>query len=280
MIEPKTIEIALPIPLLANLNDQSVADILRDIADGAYREWSRLASQELHTTRQAYIAGIVEPAYGPGMATISLVGDLPNVIEQGMPETDLRTTLLGPNAKGRKQAKEGHYYRAIPFRHATPTNAPTMGQNVGIMMGKAYSGIVADAKKLGRDVYRKAKRLAPSVGKPGDTTKWGKRLAERVGGAPLLKSHHATDIYAGMARMEKVYGSKATGAVVTQSQYMTFRTISEKVTVGWIRPATEGKHLAEKVADYVAEIAPAAVTAYVDGLTAPGALPPGQGVNK
>jgi hypothetical protein len=216
----------------------------------------------------------------PGQAVISLLGELPNLIEHGMAATDLRLTLLGPNAKGKKRAKDGHFYRAIPFRHAVPggggqqeaaeAQGSKIGQNVGPAMGSAYGGVVADAKKLGRDVYRKASRLKASMGEPGTQTRWGKRLAERVGGAPLLKPHHATDIYAGMVRQEKTY--KGT----TQSQYTTFRTISEANPVGWIRPATEGKHLAERVAPFIEEIAPRAFEAYITGLLTPTTgAPPG-----
>jgi hypothetical protein len=275
MIEVKGLEISLPATLVANLSEQALMDALKDVAEAARAEWIRLAGSTLHTTRQTYIDGIQPVAMAPGVATVSLVGMLPNIIEQGMPETDLRTTLLGPNATGKKKAKDGHYYRAIPFRHATPGGkgqqaaaeamGGVVGANVGVPMGKAYTGVVTDAKKLGRDVYKKAKTLKASVGEPHTQTRWGKRLAERVAGTPKLKEHHATDIYAGMVRMEKVYhaGGKP------QSKYMTFRTISEKVPVGWIRPATDGKHLVEDVAKFVEEIGTATFVAYVEGLTTP-----------
>jgi len=275
MIEIKNLEIGLPANLIAGLPDSIVMKALEDVAEAARAEWIRLAGAGLHTTRQSYINGIQPVVMAPGMATITLVGVLPNVIEQGMPILDLRTTLLGPNAKGKHKAKEGHYYRAIPFRHATPGSAGqqeeaegvgrVIGANVGIPMGKSYAGVVADAKQLGREVYKKAKRLRASVSAPHTQTRWGGRLAEKAAGTPKLREHHATDIYAGMVRMEKVYGGGK-----PQSHYMTFRTISEKVPVGWIRPATEGKHYAESVGKFVGEIAPATFAAYVAGLsTAP-----------
>lgn len=263
MIEVTNIEVGLPAHLMGNLSQETITGVVKDIAEAARAEWLRLAGESLHTTRETYMQSIQPVAMAPGQATISLVGALANVVENDMPEMDLRTTLLGPNSQHKKQAKDGHYYLAVPFRHAVPNKEGSAGANVGPQMGKAYAGVVADHKKLGREVYRKAKHLKPSIGEPHKQTRWGERLAQKVGGAPLLKPHHKSDIYAGMVKVQKTYGK------ATQSKYMTFRTISEANPEGWIRPATQGKHLAEQVAKFVEEIAPASFAAYVEGLTIP-----------
>ena len=158
MITVHNLEIGIAPSILANLNEISLTGIIKDIAEAARTEWLRLAGSMLHTTRQTYINGIQPTVMASGMATISLLGVLPDIVENGMSETDMRTTLLGPNALGKHRSEEGYYYRAIPFRHATPTGKGAEGANVGIAMGKSYAGIVANAKKLGRDVYREAKK--------------------------------------------------------------------------------------------------------------------------
>lgn len=244
--------------------ESSVDAILSNIAEAARSHWLKLAGQGLRTTRRDYMNGI-QPVRFPAQhrAVITLVGVLPNLIELGMPETDLHDTLLGPKVpvapmgeRGKHEREDGGFFRAIPFRHATPGTKGAVGR----AMGDPYEGheAVADAGKLGRRVYAQAKQLAPTKTDPyGGGTRTGGRLPEGL--APKLKPHHAVDIYAGMIREEKTYER------ATQSQYVTFRTISTG-SPGWLRPATEGVHYAEQVARFVTRIAPQAFKAYVESL--------------
>ncbi len=267
MIEVLNMENILPQGVLDALSPAIVDRIVVDIAEAARNEWLRLAGNELSTTRRDYINGIQQVKSQHGQSVISLVGALPNAIEQGMDAVDMRDTLLGPHvpvvARGQRGkhaavSKSGKwsYYRAIPFRHATPG---TTGA-VGPAMGSAYGGhdAVADAKKLGREVYKAAKKLEATRSASGQKVAYGGRLP--AGLAPKLRPHHATDIYAGMIKSQKTY-EKA-----TQSQYTTFRTISTANKVGWIRPATQGRFFAKEVANFVQKIAPQAFSAYVESL--------------
>jgi hypothetical protein len=260
MIDISDIQIALPQQLMAALSEKVLRGVLEDIAESARNHWIGLAGAGLMTSRRAYIDGIQPTAYMEGMAVITLVGSAPNAIENDMPMIDLHDTMLGPNvptvapgARGKHEKADGTgYYRAIPFRHGTPDSKGAVGQP----MGHAYSANMGanDAKALGKAVYAQAKKLAPTKGQPGSKMQWGGRLP--AGLAPLLKPHHATDIYASMYRMSKEY-SKA-----TQQHYMTFRTISTGSN-GWIRPPTQGKHYARETAQFVEKIAPLAFESYV-----------------
>ena len=271
MIEVSDLTNIIPQEVLAMLSEAAVQEVLQDLAAAARAEWIRLAMDEFKTTRQDYVAGIQPVVYSQGKATITLLGQLPNMLEEGMDEVDLHDTLLGANVptvpmgeRGKHESADGGYYRAIPFRHATPG---AKAGAVGREMGSAYSGheAVRDAAKLGRKVYNAAKKLDPTRSKPGGPTTFGGRLPAGI--APKLREGprgHATDIYAGMIRAQKTY-EKA-----TQSQYVTFRTIAvgpggePKGSSPWIRPATPGKFLAKKVNAFVAEIAPKAFSAYVE----------------
>lgn len=254
----------IPPGVLESLNEGAVQAVLANVADAARNEWIKIAGAELSTSRRDYLNGIQPVEMKPGMATITLVGKLPNLIEQGMPATDMRDTLLGPNVpvvppksgrRGKHKDSKGGYYRSIPFRHGTPSSGGAVGQP----MGKPYSGheAVADAKKLGQRVYAAAKKLAPSKSTPYGRTMYGGRLPEGL--APKLRPHHATDIYAGMIREQKTYER------ATQSQYMTFRTISTRNTNGWLRPATPGRMYSEQVREFAARLATKAFEAYVGG---------------
>jgi hypothetical protein len=251
---------------LANpLDPQVVQGILADIAEAARNHWIGLAGAAFTSTRRDYIAGIQEVEMEPGRAVISLVGELPNLLENGMPETDMRKTLLGPNVPvappgepGKHQSKNGGFYRAIPFRHSGPTSSGT----VAPPMGSAYGSVVPNALALGKQVYGQAKKLAATTSQPGGGVAYGGRLP--AGLAPKLKPHHKTDIYAGMIRQEKTYEH------ATQNSYATFRTISTNNPIGWIRSSTPGEFLAKKVEAFVQKIAPQAFAAYLAAATGGG----------
>lgn len=86
---------------------------------------------------------------------------------------------------------------------------------------------------------------------PQSIYKWGGRLP--AGLAPKLKAHHASDPYAGMVRF-----NTSTPGGAKSSQYLTFRTMSEK-SKGWIVPPQEGQKIAEGV---VNDIRPKAQMAF------------------
>lgn len=269
-IEIMNIEDLVPSDILAAFTPGAVNEIVKDIADAARHEWIRIAGEELFTTRRDYLNGIQPVVFKDGTATIALVGQLPNLIEDGMDEIDLHDTLLGPKVPiaagpgrfGKQISLDGGFHRAIPFRHGTPGTAGAVGQP----MGRPYEGsdVVKDAKALGKKVYNKAKKLKATTSDPDKGTAYGGRLPAGI--APKLRPYHATDIYAGMIRERKTY------VKATQSQYMTFRTIAvdsagkPKGTSPWIRPATPGRHYAKQVSEFVQKIAPQAFEAYVEGL--------------
>jgi hypothetical protein len=244
----------------ASLAPDLVEVVLRNILDSARAFWIKRAGETLSSGRRDYINGIQPVRISGSVGTIALVGAFPLMIEEGASPYDMHTTLLGPNVpvvpvgsgmKGKHQGKKG-FYRAIPFRHQSPTS---IGQGGGAPMGSQYAGhpAVANAQKLGKAVYKEARKLGASTGMPGGPTTWGDRLPEGL--APKLKELHTTDIFAGMVRLEKTY-EKA-----TQSTYMTFRTISDAVPSKFHHPGIEAHHIADEVQDFVDEVAPLAFAA-------------------
>lgn len=282
-VEVLNLENLIPLELVSALNDDAILEVMRDVVAGARDHWIKLASQQFHTTKSEYIAGISEVEWrGKDTAVITLVGVLPNLLEQGMQATDMHDTLLGPSVpegpRGSKGTKHpslsGGYFRAIPFRHYTPgtgAHGTPMGKALENLMGAEYS------QKIGRAIYSAAKKLKGSLTDPyTGKTSWGERLdkprmielqrrSKIV--VPKIKPYHATDPYSGMVRMQKTY-KKA-----TQSSYKTFRTIAVDGlgnpvgTSPWIRPSTPGASLAKQVSDYVStRLAPMAFQAYVNSI--------------
>jgi hypothetical protein len=257
------------------LNPEVLEMILDTIAAAARAEWVRLAQRELHSSRESYVRGIQEVDAMPRVRVIALTGWLANAVESGHEAYDLRETLLGPGSHVRRLAKHGGYYARIPFRHGTPGSQGAAGTPMGssygpVRPGSRRAGNVLEpleVKALGKAVYAAAKQLRPSGG-PGGILQRGDRLP--AGMAPLLRgpdpSHpdprmrrgHRTDIYAGMIKERHTY-EKA-----TQTQYMTFRTISTRVQNGWIHPGIQAHNLADKVKAFVARIVPATVKQIVE----------------
>jgi len=276
MIITQGLEQIVPPEAFVKLNKQAIQNIVRDIASAARTYWIQLAQKDKSSFADDYVRGIQAVKYNRNTAIITLLGEVPHLLEDGSPAVDMRTFLLGPDVpvvprgeRGKHQNKEGGYYRAIPFRHAIPSS----GKVVGGAMGKAYRGheAVRDAKKLGREIYRLAKKLDATTSNPYGKTKWGGRLQSRkartygivIGQGPmvpLLKPHHTTDIYQGMVRSEKVYNK------AKQAQYHTFRMIS---TTGgdpssWIRKPIQARHYADKVNEYVQRVAPMSLRAFLE----------------
>ena len=229
-------------------------DLVRTLATVAKRQWIKQAQDSLKTFRASYIKAIADPEIDENMATVVLTGAVANRVERGYEAYDMHDTLLGDRVpvlekgqkgRGKRKRKGGGFYRAIPFRHATPG---TLGE-VGTAFGDAYSGALGAeaAADLGKKVYEMAKKLSVSTEGAGGRTNWGNALP--AGLAPKLKPHHATDIYAGAYKVEKEYSED-----VKQNQYKTFRTISTN-SPGWRVAAQPGKHLVVKVKEHIDSIA-------------------------
>jgi len=224
---------------------------LHSVASAAVAFWKQQALKELRSTSRDY-ANNITVEYGEKIATITLGGMLPNLIENGFPGGDMRKWML--NSPKAKVGKRGRYL-IIPFQHGTPTTA---GRNVGTPMPD--------------DIYKAAKKLKPTLSRltpagGGKSVAYGDRLTAASKGvndnaARLLterkKAWHAGSIYEGMIRQAKTFKSpkqQTTG-------YNTFRVISEGVNRGavdnkgaatehWFHPGIRPRRLALKVQDYI-----------------------------
>lgn len=235
-----TVQAALPGPA-------DVRRLARALGAAARSKWLELAQDELHSTSRDYAQGIGQPevAQDGRSVRLELAGVIPNMVEQGWPEHDLRDTVLGGPAT--LVSKAGNRYARIPFRHGTPGSS---GRNVGRPMPRA--------------IHKAAKMLAPTFSEaaPLVAKMWGnKRLQPGMAGAARQvekilaqkeQEWHKSSIYAGMVREVAAY------AKVQQSKFMTFRTISDKPGAdprSWRHPGIKARHLAERVAEHVRQTA-------------------------
>lgn len=278
----------IPQALTIVLSPEVLEMILDTIAAAARAEWVRLAQSELHSSREEYVRAIQEVEAEPRVRVIALTPGFADMVENGTPAFDLRETLLGPNSHLRRLAKHGGYYGHVPFRHGTPTSKGAAGTPMGAAYGPVRPGShraggllgQGAAAELGKRIYDVAKRLKPTTDTMGRSQRGGRLpvgiVAQVTGGAvdllrgpnpqhpdPRMRRGHRTDIYAGMIKERHFYKR------ASQSQYMTFRTISTRVQHGWIHPGITPHEFAPRVQQFIARVAPATIRSVLDG-----ALPP------
>lgn len=181
--------------------------------------------------RRLYADNIVTDRQMAGMGSVSqriiAVKKIAEQLENGTGPWDMKPMLLGgPKARVGKNGK----YNIIPFRHGTgSSHAPDN-----------------NFKTMPQHVYKQARDLKASV-KTANGMKWGGRLPAQgaPGKNPTSGYQHKNQKHEGMVRIEKTYRA------ATQSQYMTFRVVSERSAPGsWVHPGYEAHHITKNVASF------------------------------
>ena len=234
----------------------NLSGAVENVAAAGVERWQRAALKAplWDGERSAYAKSISYEMTGEYSAVVKSDYKYVEDIENGRPAYDMKK-MLNTSMKVRV-GKKGRYL-IIPIRHNTPGNS-------------------AHASAMPADIYDVASDLTPSriTGggmRPSGTgafdigTKspamvptrkyvWGGRAP--AGLAPKLKTHHKTDPYAGMVKMDTSSGGQRSSA------YLTFRVMSE-ASSGWIRPAQPGLHIAKAVAESMQRTAEKAFAAAV-----------------
>jgi hypothetical protein len=255
------------VPAALHAYPDALALIIPDLVEECRSEIIRLAQQDLTSSADDYVQGVQPPKYHFArgklpdteavVATIVLLGDLPNMIEKGWPGGDMKPGLLGGRAV--KMGKNGPY-TVVPFRHATPGTTGRAGGVMGSQHERVGKLTEEQAKKLGNRIHKRAKALMQH--KAAGPLQEGQRRRLQAGLATKLAEHHKTDIFAGMIR--QVQPTKRGG---TQSTYHTFRTVSGKSDPkAWIHPGIEPREFFKQAGSYIDKIAPRLLEKAVNGV--------------
>lgn len=242
---------------LAAASPQLLRTVLIDVATVAAHQWRKAAVDQLRSSAREYAEGVQDPVFiGSDRAQVSLVGLVPNMVEQGWEGGDMRDWLCSPTAPNARPVKGPHgeiigYYNTIPYRHSKSGS----GYAVGTPIGSEYKDMdPTERSTLGTKIWAAMKQLAPTHGGPGEKvgigprqmtkTEWGERLP--AGMAPIALPHHKTDPFAGTVRNEKTY------AHATQSSMVSFRRISSAPSEdgdakAWQNPGIKARHLLDGV---------------------------------
>lgn len=205
--------------------DYTVKEITARFAD----QWQTEAETSLKSSRQEYIANLNVIDEGKAKGAVVLTGWLPNAIESGMDEVDLKVGLLnGPNAKtDRKNEK----YNTVPFSHGTPGSLEENFSS-GIMPKEVHK--VAKSKDIGE--YIKKKELPKKFQEPQK-----KKLGNKNSLTLFKQYQHKHSIYEGITKTKDIAGN---------TSYSSFRRVSESSDVdSWLHPGLEARNLAEKALD-------------------------------
>lgn len=238
-------ELAKEFSLKQDQVDELGAVIAGSITDRIYYNWQNQAKRSLRSTRDVYLKNLNIGQITPLRKFIILTGKLPNMLEDGVGAFDMKQSML--NSPKAKTSKSGKRYITIPFRHAS---ADSLGENSAFsdVMPPTVEAIVKRLQPkrtvLGAGFTMTSKAQALSFDKiPKQFQIPNSRPA--VSNLNTQKSYsayeHKSPIYEGMIREEKTY-EKA-----TQSQYVTFRRISENSDVNsWIHRGIISGNFAQK----------------------------------
>lgn len=198
--------------------------------------------------RDAYAAS-VKVEFKPGDLQATIVSDYQQAsdIEEGRPARDLKA-MLNTSPKTR-MAKDGKKYLIIPFYH-TQASLPPQVKKQALQMGPSWitgkkwasNGFGGGGIFVLRNTYH--------WDRAGDRFTSGKKNIKThlsigalpAGLAPKLQPFHATDIYAGMRRMEQGTDKSA------RTGMLTFRVMKEG-SPKWIVPAKPGLFLVRGVTE-------------------------------
>ena len=135
----------------AGFRNRMAKQIQQSLLQEMYSQVTRIARQELHTTRATYI-----DAVSVTKNAVELDGFLPNAIEDGAGAFDLKQAFANSNKKKLKKNGSG-WYLTIPFRIMTPTapdSKSTMSWEIyrAVLRGQKYNPGVAGSRPAFTDV--------------------------------------------------------------------------------------------------------------------------------
>lgn len=217
---------------------------LAGLAKAAQSEWIRLAQTRLKTSRELYVNGLrqaesfmtgyegSEPNY-----TITLVGHMPNAIEQGKPSYDMKSIRPGwLGGKKAKTAKDGSRYVVIPFRHSISSTSRL-----------AYSG-----KAAAMDLQKELRKTVKEYG----LDRMIRAATGKVIKGPVKKVPNRPEVHRylrGLTRIQQpIEGRTKAGLGRGTSTLMTWRVMSENSPAdSWIQPDLQPRNILASVESWV-----------------------------
>lgn len=206
--------------------------VVKEITGRYAQELENEANNTLKANRQQYIASIVVADEGFGKGSVSLVGWLPNAVEQGLDGFDMKPGLL--SGKNAKQGKDGTRYNTVPFSWGTPE---ALSENFSNIMPQEIYEVV-QPKKTGRVSNVSTSLKESEIPKPFDQIQ--KKTVKMPKTNELKEFQHKNSIYEGIRKRQD--------SVTKQNSYESFRRVSENSDpASFIHPGIEAVNIFGKV---------------------------------
>jgi len=197
-------------------------------------EWRNQAKGELGSTRSRYMNSIIEGQEGRFTGTITLVGQLPNMIENGASAFDMKNGFANSDKRKTVQRKDGKlgWYLTIPFTYARPGSLGESEKFSGVLpidVNKALLKVTEedpDASLGASDIP--GEYAIPKI----------RKEIKLFDGSLAPEYQNKSSIYSGL----KVQKNPSGG-----SQVISFRRVSDNSDDNsWIHTGIEARNLADK----------------------------------
>lgn len=222
--------------------DEMMSFVIKELTGLFAREWQTQASKELTSSRKDFINSIIVGEEGRFRGFVMLVGQVPNMIEDGAEPFDMKIGFLKSDKK--KMGSSGPYL-TIPRRFATPGALGESSVFSEVLPEEIYA-IVKDRKSgtstLGGAISRGAGLKLPDIPEQFRVPEVRQKIVtkSRIWEAYQNKASK----YEGLQRVQKTYES------ATQGQYISFRRVSNNSDPdAWIHPGIAAHKFAEKALD-------------------------------
>lgn len=227
-IEIDTRELVLDFSLTQADTEQLAEDVVQVVTRALEMQWREEARNSLSQTREQYMNSIVVTKTSSTSNTITLVGMLPNMIEQGAEPFDMKEGFSRSNKK--KLKANGGWYLTIPFAY---------GQHGSLGTSQKFSGVLP--RHITKTLKRKQSKFGQgAVLSNSDLPKehqipQSRGTTKLVTGATMPEYTHKSSIYEGLTQPVK-------GGPV-----MSFRRVSDSSDDNsWIHTGITAYNLAEK----------------------------------
>lgn len=238
-IKIDTREISEEFNLTKSNTEEMMSFIVKELTGLFAREWQVQASKVLTSSRKEFLNSIIIGEEGRFRGYVMLVGQVPNMIEDGAEPFDMKVGFLQSSKV--TQGKSGPYL-TIPRRFATPGALGESGVFSEVLPEEIYAivrGKESAKSTLGGGVNKGAGLKLEEIPAQFQIPKTRERIVakSRIWEAYTNKSSK----YEGLQRVQKTYES------ATQGNYVSFRRVSsESDPDSWIHSGMSPGHFAEK----------------------------------
>lgn len=234
-VEIDTREIVTGFGLSKDQTKDMVDFVVKQVTAVTAKEWDNEARVKLRSTRDIYRNSIRVVDAGRFVGVVKLLADspLPNMLESGADPFDLKKGLQ--YGKKVKIKKDGGWYTTVPFRFAT---AGSLGES------SIFSGVLP--QPVQEAVKKKGFFNPLKMGDIPEPYQIPRVQPVKLKSGAFTEYEHKSSIYEGLMRSSKKYEK------VTQSQYVTFRRVSDKSDpFSWRHPGLHALNLADKALERI-----------------------------